>query len=113
LPLTTPISPSSPYTKVARILAPTTPYQFPIQAQQQISARTWERTVQPERLLRLPGEPLLSLTTTLPEEQHSMAHGILLHLGATQLRSNYLLMAPGSLRLLLRWPPGARAIERA
>ena len=25
---------------------------------------------------------------------------------------NYLLMAPGSLRLLLRSPPGARAIER-
>ena len=39
-------------------------------------------------------------------------HGILLHSGATELRSNYLLMASGSLRLLLRSPPGACAIER-
>jgi hypothetical protein len=47
-----------------------------------------------------------------PVERRSTGAGILLHLGATELRSIYLLMAPGSLRLLLRWPPGARAIER-
>ena len=45
-------------------------------------------------------------------EPRSTETGMLLHSGATELRSIYLLMAPGSLRLLLRSPPGARAIER-
>ena len=47
-----------------------------------------------------------------PVEPRSTEIGILLHLGATELRSNYLLMAPESLRLLLPSPPGARAVER-
>ena len=53
-----------------------------------------------------------SWRVAFPVERRSTEAGILLHSGATQLRSNYLLMAPGSLRLLLRSPPGARAIER-
>ena len=42
-----------------------------------------------------------------------MEVGMLLHSGATELRSRYLLMASVSLRLLLRSPLGARATERA
>ena len=53
------------------------------------------------------------MQVAFPVERRSTEAGILLHLGATELRSNYLLMAPVSLRLLLPSPPGARAIERA
>ena len=52
------------------------------------------------------------MAMAFPVERRLTEAGILLHLGATELRSNYLLMAPASLRLLLRSPPGARAIER-
>ena len=75
-------------------------------------AQHGRRTRQRRRLLLKPEAIAASWQVAFPVERRSTEAGILLHLGATQLRSNYLLMAPASLRLLLPSPPGARATER-
>src|SRR6516162_8825021 len=105
------ISLFSPSSRAALTLASRVPWVSLIR-QQTTTGRKWASSRQLRRLVLKPEAIAASWRVAFPVERRSTEAGILLHLGATQLRLNYLLMAPASLRLLLRSLPGARAIER-
>src|SRR6516162_7532424 len=106
------ISLFSPSSRASLTLASRVPWVSLIR-QQTTPGRKWASSRQHRRLVLKPEAIAASWQVAFPVERRSTETGILLHLDVTELRSIYLLTAPASLRLLLRWPPGARATERA